>query len=146
MRAKLLHEEAGQKTFALVFDEGDEFVSGPTTFAKENDLDAASIIKRSTGRSRYRSRSRCSRSWETWEEPRLHAHAVVGGRDGTTRGGHLLEAHVRPTLEVILVEPPEHLRKTTDEKTGLALISIGLRRERIGRPPDRRTGEGRTCE
>ena len=35
-------------------------------------------------------------------EPKVHAHVVVGRSDGSTRGGHLLEAHVRPTLEVIL--------------------------------------------
>ena len=55
-------------------------------------------------------------------EPQLHAHVVLGRRDGTTRGGHLLEAHVRPTLEVVLVESPEHLRKKTSEEFGLALI------------------------
>src|SRR5215470_8303331 len=35
--------------------------------------------------------------------PRLHAHAVVGKRDGTAHGGHLLAGRVRPTLEIILV-------------------------------------------
>ena len=39
-------------------------------------------------------------------EPKVHAHAVVGRFDGLTRGGHLLEGHVRPTLEVMLVESP----------------------------------------
>ena len=57
-------------------------------------------------------------------EPELHAHVVLGRRDGTTRGGHLLEAHVRPTLEAVLIELPDHLKKTTDEETGLALIDI----------------------
>lgn len=57
-------------------------------------------------------------------EPQLHPHVVVGRRDGTTRGGHLLEAHVYPTLEVVLVESPEHLKKKTDEETGLALIDL----------------------
>jgi len=41
-----------------------------------------------------------------------------------SRGGHLIEAHVRPTLEVILVESPAHLRKEFDPETGLALIRI----------------------
>lgn len=36
--------------------------------------------------------------------------------------GHLGEAHVRPTLEVILVESPAHLRKAKDPATDLALI------------------------
>jgi predicted DNA-binding protein with PD1-like motif len=36
------------------------------------------------------------------EEPSLHLHAVLGRADGSMAGGHLLEAHVRPTLEIIL--------------------------------------------
>jgi hypothetical protein len=28
-----------------------------------------------------------------------------------------LEAHVRPTLEVVLVKSPEHLQRKTDEET-----------------------------
>jgi predicted DNA-binding protein with PD1-like motif len=37
-------------------------------------------------------------------------------------GGHLLEAHVRPTLEVVLTESPRHLHKRKDPESGLALI------------------------
>jgi hypothetical protein len=51
-------------------------------------------------------------------------HVVVGLSDGTTRGGHILEAHVWPTLEVIVVESPQHLQRRTDPETGLALISL----------------------
>lgn len=29
--------------------------------------------------------------------PRVHAHVVIGKRDGTAHGGHLIEGHVRPT-------------------------------------------------
>ena len=54
--------------------------------------------------------------------PKVHAHVVVGKRDGTAHGGHLLEAHVRPTLEAIVVESPRHLERRTDEQTGLALL------------------------
>ena len=56
------------------------------------------------------------------DEPKVHAHVVIGLSDGEARGGHLLEAHVWPTLEVILVESPRHLRKRHDPETGLALI------------------------
>jgi uncharacterized protein len=56
--------------------------------------------------------------------PKVHAHVVVGKRDGTAHGGHLLEAHVWPTLEVIFTESPEHLRRWMDEKVGLALIRL----------------------
>ena len=38
--------------------------------------------------------------------------------------GHLAEAHVRPTLEVIVTESPAHLRKVKDKESGLALIRL----------------------
>lgn len=52
----------------------------------------------------------------------LHAHAVLGLRDGSTRGGHLLAATVRPTLEVMITESPGDLRRRYREDLGLALI------------------------
>jgi uncharacterized protein len=56
-------------------------------------------------------------------QPSLHVHSVLGRHDGSVVGGHLLEAHVRPTLEVILIQPPSYLRKRRDPETGLALIA-----------------------
>ncbi|MGA7126882.1 MAG: PPC domain-containing DNA-binding protein, partial [Chthoniobacterales bacterium] len=57
-------------------------------------------------------------------KPNIHAHVVLGKRDGSTAGGHLIEARVRPTLEVILTESPEHLIRRHDKRSGLALISL----------------------
>lgn len=54
----------------------------------------------------------------------LHLHAVLGLPDGTTRGGHLLEGRVWPTLEVIIRESPAELRKTYRAEVGLALIDL----------------------
>lgn len=56
-------------------------------------------------------------------QPVVHAHIVVGRSDGSAMGGHLLHAHVRPTLELILEEVPAHLRKRHDPESGLALIA-----------------------
>jgi predicted DNA-binding protein with PD1-like motif len=58
------------------------------------------------------------------EGPALHLHAVLVRADGSVIGGHLLEAHVRPTLEVILTQPPSYLRKRRDQATGLPRIAI----------------------
>jgi len=41
------------------------------------------------------------------------------------RGGHLIEAHVRPTLEVVLTESPSYLQREIDKATGIALIRVG---------------------
>ena len=57
-------------------------------------------------------------------KPSVHAHAVLGRRDGTALAGHLQEAHVRPTLEIIVTELPAHLCKAKDTESGLALIRV----------------------
>jgi predicted DNA-binding protein with PD1-like motif len=56
--------------------------------------------------------------------PEVHSHAVVGKSDGTAHGGHLLEARVRPTCELVLTESPAHLQKQFDPESGLALIKL----------------------
>jgi uncharacterized protein len=58
-------------------------------------------------------------------QPQPHLHVVLGLADGTTRGGHLLEGHVWPTLEVVVREAPAELRKTQRPDVGLALIDLG---------------------
>ena len=52
----------------------------------------------------------------------LHVHVVLGLSDGTTRGGHLLEGKVRPTLEVVLTDTPVKLRRRKRADLGIALI------------------------
>jgi predicted DNA-binding protein with PD1-like motif len=143
MKAKLINEKP-EKTFAVVFETGDEFTSGLLQFAKEQGLDAAHLTA-------IGALQRATVGYFDWDkkdyikipldeqmevlsligdialyrgEPKLHAHCVLGRRDGTTRGGHVFEAHVRPTLEVILTESPAHLRKTYDPSVGLALIDL----------------------
>jgi predicted DNA-binding protein with PD1-like motif len=58
------------------------------------------------------------------KQPKLHAHVVVGKRDGSAHGGHLLEARVRPTLEVLLIESPSYLVRRFNSTYGLALIDV----------------------
>lgn len=55
-------------------------------------------------------------------EPVVHVHVVLGRRDGSTVGGHLLGGVVWPTLEVVIRETPAALRRRHDRETGLALI------------------------
>lgn len=57
-------------------------------------------------------------------DPKLHAHVVVGKADGTAHGGHLLDAHVRPTLEVVLVESRRQLRRRMRAEFGVALLDL----------------------
>jgi predicted DNA-binding protein with PD1-like motif len=49
---------------------------------------------------------------------------VLGLSDGTTRGGHLLEGKVRPTLEVVLTDTPAKLKRKKQADLGIALIDL----------------------
>jgi len=57
-------------------------------------------------------------------KPKIHAHLVFGKRDGSAHGGHLIRAHVRPTLEVILTESSKQLQRQFDPESGIALIRL----------------------
>jgi len=113
------------KTFILVFETGDELAEGLLRFAKEQKLSAASF--KAVG-----ALSSVRLGWLSWEskryepsvtldeqvellsligdvalkdgEPVVHAHAVVGKKDGSAHGGHLLKARIRPTCEVVLTD------------------------------------------
>jgi predicted DNA-binding protein with PD1-like motif len=143
MKSKLIHD-GEQKTFALVFDKDDEVVQELTQFARKHDFGASHFTAIGAFRNAvlgfFEREKRDYKKIPVDEqvevlslvgdialsrgEPKLHAHAVLGKSDGTTCGGHLLQAHVWPTLEVVLTESPSHLRRKLDEETGLALIDI----------------------
>jgi uncharacterized protein len=142
-QAKLSHEE-GEQTYAVIFDKGDEVMQGLTSCAQQHGLTAAQI----TAISAFSDARLGYFDWEGKDytpipineqvevlslvgdialnkgEPYVHVHVVVGKADGIAHGGHLLEGHVWPTLEVVVVEPPTYLRRTMDSATGLALIDL----------------------
>jgi predicted DNA-binding protein with PD1-like motif len=146
MKTKLL-DEGPERTWALIFQTGDEAVAGLKKFAKQNGLAGSHF----TAIGAFSDVTVAYFDWQAKQyrhipvreqvevlsligdisrneqgEPELHAHVVLGRSDGTTRGGHLMEAHVRPTLEVILSESPRHLRRRHDPDSGLALIDPEL--------------------
>jgi len=53
---------------------------------------------------------------------RMHLHAVLSRRDGTTIAGHLVSATVRPTLELFVTETGLVLERAEDPDSGLPLI------------------------
>ncbi|HJV59854.1 MAG TPA: PPC domain-containing DNA-binding protein [Albitalea sp.] len=143
MKAKVINE-VPERTYALVFDRGDEVVATLERFAADHGLSAS----RFTAIGAFESATLGYFDWErkAYERipvdeqvevlalvgdvaldgtrPKLHAHAVLGRRDGSTVGGHLLQARVRPTLEVVLIDSPSYLRRSHDPASGLALIRI----------------------
>jgi|EndMetStandDraft_4_1072995.scaffolds.fasta_scaffold137869_2 predicted DNA-binding protein with PD1-like motif len=143
MKAKIMND-APERTIALVLDAGDEVMGKLHAFATEHNL----MASRLTAIGAFQ---RATLGYFNWEskayeripvdeqvevlalvgdialdggKPKMHAHAVLGKRDGSTVGGHLLEATVRPTLEVLLIESPAYLRRVHDAHSGLALIRI----------------------
>jgi predicted DNA-binding protein with PD1-like motif len=145
VRANEIDNVDGRRTFAIIFDVGDELADGLLVFAREHRIRGAyftaiGALEHVTlgfwneERKEYR-RIPIHEQVEVLSlvgnvalepgGPKVHAHVVVGKADGTAHGGHLLQGHVRPTLEVILIEVPEQLRRTFDPRTGLALLNLG---------------------
>lgn len=142
MKATLLHEHHGVRTFALVFDLGDEVMRGLTEFARRERLRGSRLTatgalpdavvglfdwekeayQRRVIREQAEVLSLVGNVIVKDGDPKVHAHIVLGKADATAPGGHLIEGHVRPTLEVVVVESPGQLQRKTDERTGLALI------------------------
>jgi predicted DNA-binding protein with PD1-like motif len=148
MKSALLHEHGGLRTFSLVLATGDEAMASLTAFAREQKLSATQF-------GAIGAFSRVVVAYFDWstkqyrnipideqvevlslagditfekDAPKVHAHIVVGKADATAHGGHLIEGIVRPTLEVVLIETPAHLKRRFDPESGLALIDPGIRR------------------
>ena len=141
-------DEAGS-TFAVIFSTGEDPVAGLTRFAEQRAIGASSF----TAIGAFREAELGYFDWDKkdyeripvreqvevlsligdiafeGDQPKVHAHVVLGRRDGSACGGHLLSARVRPTLEVILEATPAHLQRIHDSASGLALIKPRARDE-----------------
>lgn len=146
MRTKQLLSDSGERVFAVIFETGDDPVAGLTRFAEEHKLGGSAftaIGAFSEATLGYFDLDRKDYDRIPVREqvevlallgdialqdgkPKLHAHVVLGRRDGSACGGHLLAARVRPTLEVIVTESPTHLKRKHDPRSGLALIAPDL--------------------
>src|SRR5215471_7653895 len=143
MKATALHARE-PKTYALIFDKGDEVVKELTAFAAQAQLAAAHFtaigafsqvtlgyFDRATRdytripvREQVEVLSLVGDIARQDGAPKVHAHVVVGKSDGSAHGGHLLEARVWPTLELVLMESTHELTRVSDRESGLALIDL----------------------
>jgi predicted DNA-binding protein with PD1-like motif len=57
-------------------------------------------------------------------DPRIHAHAVFGYPDGSTRGGHLMSAQVWPAMEITLDVHEVEVERRFDASIGLPVIAL----------------------
>lgn len=144
MRSQLLDDHDGLRTYAVVFDAGDEAMAGLLDFTRAEGITGAGLTAigafREATLAYFEPESREYRDIPVPDqvevlsflgdiarrddEPVVHAHVVVGRRDGTTAGGHLQQATVWPTLEVVVTETPARLCRRHDRDTGLALIDL----------------------
>ena len=141
MQVKLVHQQGGERVYAVIFSKGDEVLSGLTDFAKQYHV----------GDAHFTGIGAVSSALTAWFDldrklyhplpineqvevlsmigdiatfqgkPVIHTHVVLGKRDGTTAGGHLFEGHVNPTLEVFVTADDTQLGKR-DDPSGLRLI------------------------
>jgi len=143
MKSALLDEHDGLRTFVVVFETVDEAADGLAAFAREQGLSGSHFTA-------IGAFSRVVVAYYDWSskqyrqvpineqvevmsfagdisidkgEPKVHAHVVLGKADATAHGGHLIEGHVRPTLELVLTEMPRQLHRRFDVASGLALIN-----------------------
>ena len=129
----------------LIFETGDEVISVLAAFAREHHIAAAHF----TAIGAFSDAALGYFDWQKKDylknqvneqvevvsligdialdkgEPKVHAHVVIGKKNGAAMGGHLLEAHVRPTLELVLQDSGEQLKRKFDPESGLALIDLG---------------------
>ena len=145
MKSKLVAQDASGKSHVLVLDPGEEAFKSIEEFAARETIGGASLTA-------IGAFSRATVGWFDIEQrtylripvdeqcevlsavgdialsedgkPAVHVHVVLGMKDGSTRGGHLLEGFVQPTLEVVLTEMPRHLRRRKRAELGIALIEL----------------------
>lgn len=137
--------DATEVTYALVFETGDEVMSLLEQFSRDQGIEAAHF-------SAIGAFQRSVVGFFDWDQkdyvrhevpeqvevlvlsghvtryegaPQIHTHVVLGRPDLSAIGGHLVEAHVRPTLEVVLTETPAYLKRSVDRESGLPLIDLG---------------------
>ena len=152
MKTALLDERGGLRTFVIVLATDDEAVKSLTSFAVNQRLAASHFTA-------IGAFSRAVVAYFDWSakqyrhisideqvevlslmgdvtiddgKPKVHAHVVLGKADATAHGGHLIEASVRPTLEIVVTETPRPLHRRFDPASGVALIDPAAEKVRRG--------------
>ncbi|MDH2356302.1 DNA-binding protein [Bradyrhizobium sp. SSUT18] len=145
MESVKISGKAGPETRVVILDSGEEAFTTLTKFANDAAITAASLtaigaFERATV-GWFNLEKKTYKKIEVAEQcevlsaigdiavgddgkASLHVHVVLGLADGTTRGGHLLEGKVRPTLEVVIADTAAHLRRKKEPDLGIALIDI----------------------
>jgi uncharacterized protein len=145
MKSRLVSSETDKRTFVLILDTGEEAFSTITAFAERERISGASLTalgafeRAKVGWFDPQSKEYHPIYVDEQVEvlsiigdiaigdngaPTLYIHTVLGLKDGTTRGGHFMEGIVRPTLEVVVTETAQNLRRRQRPEIGIALIDL----------------------
>lgn len=147
MQVQLLSREAQAQQYAVILYQGDEAFSGLQEFAEKYHVTSAhftaigAVSSATLGwfdpqRKMYKKIPiqgqheviGMSGDIALYQgKPVIHTHMVVGSPDGTARCGHLLDAYVSPTLEVMVTVDPIAMHKRFDPETDLTLIDPSLK-------------------
>jgi uncharacterized protein len=147
MQVQLLNPGEPTKQFAVIFYQGDEAFSGLLEFAEKYHVTSAhftaigALNEATLGwfdpqRKMYKKilingqHEVVGMSGDIalyQGKPVVHTHMEVGNRDGAALGGHVLEAYVSPTLEVMVAVDPVTLQKRFDPATDLTLIDPAVK-------------------
>ena len=149
MKSVKIADSAGDDTRVVILDSGEEAFAVLTRFASESGITAASLTTIGAFENAtvgwFDFEKKTYKKIEVAEQcevlsaigdiavgddgkPSLHIHVVLGLSDGTTRGGHLMQGKVRPTLEVVLTDTPATLRRKKRSDIGIALIDLDAER------------------
>jgi uncharacterized protein len=136
VRAKLIGHEGGARTYQLVLAPGTEAVAAISEFVVQNHIQAASFhglgactdavlayydpLTHAYQKTAYKQQMEIvsiigNAAPTAGYGPGFHAHVGVAFADGTMHGGHLVEAHVSPTLEIELTASPVAIHRAFDE-------------------------------
>jgi predicted DNA-binding protein with PD1-like motif len=146
VKVKLISNSGASKTYVLVFAPGDEVMSGLGEFADKYQVKSAHFTAiGDVQKGKFGWYDRTKKMFKVIPindpseitsligdialyngKPAVHAHINVAAKDGTVRGGHLLEAFISPTLEVMMTVEPEPLYKKFNSDMNLALIDPDL--------------------
>jgi uncharacterized protein len=147
MKVRLLNPGEATKQYVVIFYQGDEAFSGLLEFAEQYHVRSAhftaigavngatlgwfdpqrKMYKKIPVNGQHELIGMSGDIALYQGKPVVHTHMVLGSPDGTTFGGHVLDANVSPTLEVMVTDDPVTMQKRFDPTTDLTLIDPALK-------------------
>ena len=147
VKVKLVSGDGPTRTYAIIFAPGDEVLSGLQEFAVKYQVKSAHFTAIGDAKSakfgwydKSKKMFKVARIDAYAEitslvgdiamkngKPVVHGHINLATEDGVVHGGHLLEAFIEPTLEVIMTVEPVELDKKLEPEFGINVIDPDIK-------------------